>query len=140
MHGDDVCRLFHGKRWTQQQQDRSDEEEAAVIERYTLNWVAGAWGDGIGRDRLHYGGHSGYQAINLAYLWGARRIILIGYDASSGGAHFFGRHPAPLDVATQYQEFMPAYRRLAADLAAEGVEVLNCSRATAIDAFPRGSL
>lgn len=35
------------------------------------------------------GGHSGFQAINLAIQFGARRIVLVGFDMTlSGGAHW----------------------------------------------------
>ena len=52
---------------------------------------AAAWGinqlksvaqPGLSRTQgvIHQGKNSGYQALNLAYLLGAKRILLLGYD------------------------------------------------------------
>lgn len=92
-----------------------------------------------GRD----GGHSGYQLVNLAAHLGARRILLVGYDcraSPSGQTHWFGDHPDGLRVTSPYASFAAAYRLAAPDLAAMGVEVINCTPGSAIDAFPRSTL
>lgn len=97
--------------------------------------------DGLERDPsgLRHGRNSGYQAINLAVHLGAQRILLLGYDMRLGTkAHWFGDHPngAKPPVAT----FLPFFDRLAPELARLGVTVLNCSRTTALQAFPRMAL
>ena len=72
-----------------------EEEKAQAKEKYNLNWVRGSSQRGLGHDRVHFGGNSGFQAINLAFLWGATRIILLGFDckAVAGKDHWFGQHP-----------------------------------------------
>ncbi|HCZ48509.1 MAG TPA: hypothetical protein DCZ11_05850, partial [Gammaproteobacteria bacterium] len=45
--------------------------------------------------RIHQGGNSGYQALNLAVLLGAERVILLGYDMHGG--HWHGRHGGRLN-------------------------------------------
>lgn len=96
---------------------------------------------GLGRDCLHYGNNSGYQAINLAYLFGAKRIILLGYDMHAiGPRHFFGEHPGSLSSGSDYADWIPRFNQLAADLKSEGVEVINCTRSTALHCFPELSI
>ena len=92
---------------------------------------------------IHQGGNSGYQAINLAHLWGARTIVLLGLDCSNapdGRAHWFGQHSRPLSVSQPFDMWLGKFPRLAHDLEADGVRVINASRATALTCFPRDSL
>lgn len=91
---------------------------------------------------LGAGFDSGYQALNLAVHLGARRILLLGYDmglAVDGRSHWFGEHPAPTDPSL-YSYMREAFASLVEPLAALGIEVINCSRRTALAVFPRASL
>lgn len=90
---------------------------------------------------LNTGLNSGYQAINLAVLYGAARIVLLGYDMLRGPGrreHFFGSHPSggPPNLA----RFLPQFQTLVTPLAQAGVEVVNCTRRTAIRCFPQRPL
>lgn len=90
--------------------------------------------------RTHTGGNSGHQAINLAYHLGATRIILLGYDMK-GSTHWHGEHPAGLNNSHgNYDDWRARMKPLADDLAAEGVEVLNATRDTALECFDRVQL
>ena len=85
------------------------------------------------------GRHSGFQAINLAVLAGARTIILLGYDgrpSADGKAHFFGEHPRPTPAAA-YEYYRKAYSAAEREIIAAGVKVLNCSPGSAIDSFEK---
>jgi hypothetical protein len=116
-------------------------EEREAIEKFGLNYREGEDGPGLGKDRLRYGSNSGYQAINLAYLMGAKRILLLGYDMGhSDKRHFFGEHPKAIRASTDYRQFIPGFSALARDLDKEGVSVINCSRQTALTCFPRGNI
>lgn len=91
---------------------------------------------------IHNGGNSGYQAINLAYLWGARRLVLLGFDCKkdkAGKRHWFGEHPSPLTLTQEstYADWRRNFTALAADLKKEGVEVINCSPDSALACWPR---
>lgn len=83
-------------------------------------------------------GNSGAQAINLATLWGARRLVLVGFDmckAKVDGTeqeHWFGAHPKGLLNHSDYGQFVRGMGRMAADLHQDGVEVLNCSPISAL--------
>jgi hypothetical protein len=88
--------------------------------------------------RLCLGANGGYQAINLAVLLGASRIVLLGYDMAiglDGKEHWHADHPNP--TRSPYQTFRAAYPTLVEPLTAAGVEVINCSRRTALNCFPR---
>jgi len=85
---------------------------------------------------LRTGHNSGYQAINLAVHLGAARIVLLGYDLQ--GRHFFGEHPDR--TVPPFQAARRAFETLVAPLAAIGVPIVNCSRATTLTAFPRETL
>lgn len=82
---------------------------------------------------LRTGGHSGYQAINLAAQARPKRIVLLGYDmmpSAKGQNHFFGEHPN--GNAINYDDKLRYYEPLAALLAERGVEIVNATRETAI--------
>lgn len=80
-------------------------------------------------------GNSGAQAINLAVLEGARRIVLVGMDM--GGSHFFGEHPKPIRVSTDFRGMVRAMSAMAADLHRYGIDVVNTSDCSDIGYWPR---
>jgi hypothetical protein len=101
-------------------------------------------GFGVSRNTraLVTGRNSGFQALNLAILAGATKIILLGFDGkvgADGKTHWFGDHPQPTPVAAYalYRQAMSAAER---DIEAAGVEVVNCSPGSAIDSFPKCAL
>jgi len=83
-------------------------------------------------DCLRAGRNSGYQAINLAVHLGAARIVLLGYDMQGG--HFFGHHPD--QSGPPFALCLKRFQTLVKPLAAIGVEIVNCSRRTALTCFP----
>lgn len=85
-------------------------------------------------NKINQGQSGGYQAINIAYHAGAKKIVLLGFDAKGG--HHHGDHPPGIAARSPFKAWIENFRGLAADLKAEGVEVVNCSEGTAIDAFP----
>ena len=118
-------------------------DEIDAGKAWKLRQISSTGGKGLGKKEIHQGNNSGYQAINFAYLEGAARIILLGYDMqkTGGKVHFFGDHPKPLgNGPDDFAELAKLFNPLAADLAAEGIEVINCTRTTALNAFPRHTL
>lgn len=90
---------------------------------------------------LRAGFNSGYQAINLAVHLGASRIVLLGYDMQAprrGPSHWFGEHPN--QARSSYGTFREAFPTIVEPLQQLGVAVLNASRETALECFPRVSL
>ncbi len=88
-------------------------------------------------DRLGSGGNSAFQAMNLVLRWGASRIILTGVDC--GGEHWHGAHEGGLrnPQNNTFDKWIKAFGNAARDLKARGIEVVNCSRQTALECFPR---
>lgn len=87
---------------------------------------------------LKNGRNSGYQAIGLAKHLGASRILLLGYDMSlgrGGQSHWFGSHPN--GGASRLTKFRLHFPTIAPPLKALGIEVLNCSRRSALTCFPK---
>ena len=72
---------------------------------------------------------------------GIRTILLIGYDATRSGDHFFGRHPTPdMDINSNYPAWMKNYAELAAGATRYGLTIINCTPGSAIPYFPRRDL
>lgn len=55
-------------------------------------------------------------------------------------SHFFGEHPRTIQRDTPFALFRQHWATLVAPLRALGVSVVNCSRRTALDCFPRQPL
>lgn len=82
------------------------------------------------------GNNSGFQAINLAYLHGYRKIILLGFDYKNSGQHWFGRHPTGLNKAPDMRRWINHMAKAQLVMEKAGLQVINCSRDTAINCFP----
>lgn len=92
---------------------------------------------------LGAGGNSGFQAVNLAAQTGAGRIALVGFDMHlSAGIHWHGRHPPGMNNPTR--QVVDGWRRgldaAATKLAALGIDVVNCSPHSALQAYRPMSL
>lgn len=119
-------------------------QDAEAAQKYGLKYVKAKSGRGLCHDpmQIFHGANSGYQAIGLAYVLGASRIILIGYDMqhTRGKTHWHGDHPKGLTNAHGINKWVRNFDALAVDLAAEGVGVVNCTVETALTCFPRADL
>lgn len=84
---------------------------------------------------------AGTSAINLAYLFGASEIILLGYDMT-GGRWLNGRyqHHLPYPPKRHFELHMAALPPFAEDLKAAGVRVVNCSAISAVEVFEKRPL
>lgn len=126
---------FAGEKWTR-------DEHAAI--RYGLRRVVRRDEKGLCRDRGHVnsGGNSGYQAVNLAYHFGARKIVLLGFDMHrQAGGHWHGEHVGMLSApASHINVWRREFDALAFDLRAEGVKVVNATEGTALTCFPQAPL
>lgn len=90
------------------------------------------------------GGNSGFQALNLAAQWGARRILLFGFDMNAeSGAHWYGRNQwvgANNPDETNFRRWRKAFEAAADQLKQMGIECLNCSPVSALSCFPKISI
>lgn len=113
-------------------------------DQFRLNYIYGAPLRGLSKrhDQIHTGFNSGYQAIGLAHLWGASRVLLLGYDMmrTGGRSHWHGDHPRNLGNGGRFAAWCKEMDALAADAKAAGMEIINCSRKTALTCFARSSI
>ena len=102
---------------------------------------------------LAHGCNSGYAAINLAYHFGVKRIILLGYDMRVSG-HRTNWHAEPRQTASAYAEtirhsMLPYFAMPVTDssgkvirpslvdaLREKGVEVINSTPGSALKCWP----
>lgn len=141
LHIDSIRQTFHGERWTTHEENSGGNGQHVNDKRALadagLNFVRGRDGDVFSADpsTIHYGSNSGFQAVNLALLKGATRVILVGFDMRlvGGARHFFGDHPAPLHNRSDYRDFIVPFRT-----AAKGctVPIVNATAGSAMDCFP----
>lgn len=119
----------HAQRWT---------TDTSAAERYQLHRERGGNRDGLGTSVVHINGNSGFAAINLAYLWGSRRILLLGMDMREidGKKHRHGDHEKPLTQAQLFEEWLHKSAKLAEDLKREGCAMINCTPGSALTCFP----
>lgn len=97
----------------------------------------GALGLETNPQALKHGRNGGYQAIGVAKHLGARRILLLGYDMQrvKGKEHWHGEHPR--HTRSPYTQFRESYQHLVQPLKDLGIQVINCSRETALHCFPQ---
>ena len=88
-------------------------------------------------------GNSGTAAIMLAITCGATEVLLLGFDAKpaeDGRLHWHPNHPEPLTNARSVKTWPGKFERVSAHAKHRGCRVLNASRDTALDCFPRVNL
>ena len=82
--------------------------------------------------------------MNLAYLFGVKKIVLLGFDMQLTGnkQHYFGQHPyhkgSQGPNTHLFKAWLNNFNELARDLKAEGVTVINATRTSALTCFHRG--
>lgn len=132
---------FMGERWSQHRGAASWPAEAQAMGITVIRSAPHA-GVSVDPSVIHTGANSGFQALNLAILAGASRILLLGYDMqeSGGRAHWFGDHPGKLKRSSPYALFRKSFDDAADQIAGLGVEVINCTRETSLTCFPRVAL
>lgn len=142
------CPNFKGEKWSTQGTSRQRsgavrDDKQAEARDYGLNLVPAKPGDEFSLDPgfICYGGNSGFMATNLAILFGANPIILIGFDmrAVNGKNHFFGEHGAGLNRVGNFKRWIDRFTNAAAKLPPH-VRIINATPETALDCFPKMSL
>lgn len=117
-------------------------QDRASAERWGLNYVRQSARPGLGEKTIQVNGNSGFGAINLAYLFGCRRILVLGMDMREikGRKHWHPDHPVPMVQKQQFGEWIHKGHRFAADLKAAGCVVVNCTPGSALQCFPASTL
>lgn len=131
-----------------------------AADRYGLKWTAERYAEGLSTDPgvIHHGHGGGYSMVNLAYLMGASRIVLLGYDLryasdydgrnrqpGSVPRHYFGEYPEALRHWPSarvhngvHVELVSLYESVARQ---NLVEIVNCTGPnSALECFPRADI
>lgn len=132
------CPGFAGEKWS------TYGETVQPEQHFGLNLIRGCKGYGRGfsfhPNIIHWCGNSGFQAINLALLRGATRVIMVGFDMQ--GSHFFGEHP-PMPRRTAIKRSYPHWIKhfeKAAELLPPHIRIINATEGSALKCFPMMSL
>ena len=110
--------------------------EAAYLIRQRGKELSETWPE------VRISGNSGYGALNLAVLKGAKRIVLLGYDFYDSAQHWHAgylwnqNNPMP----TLYSRWAKDFNSTVPQLKQLGVEVINTSMLSLITAFPKVSI
>lgn len=132
---------FKGEKWSTHDGSKgSSNNKTEAHEQWGVRCVQGKMEYGFSLDPsvIHYGNNSGFQAINLAILFGCEHIILVGFDMkkTGGKSHFFGEHPPELRSGTNYTEFVKHFE-IAAERLPKSIRIVNATPDTALKCFPR---
>lgn len=131
----EAAKVFKGEMWT---------IDVGAAAKYGLKEI-GVLNDAFFSDHpkaIALGGNSGHQALNLACIQGASRVILLGYDMkprADGIRHWHGDHVNAL-LQTNPIEYFNWCQNLKQAKPFIEAEVINCTRDTALDCFDRAAL
>lgn len=106
-----------------------------------LKVVEGKSARGLSLDSslIHWGSNSGYQLLNIAFLMGCSKFILVGYNMQKldGKLHYFGDHPSGLSNSSPYDKFLQAFETIQPEIKEL---VINCTPHSALTMFKQKPL
>lgn len=130
---------FKGERWTSHSlSPRNDKSNLKHQELFHIIAGINHQGFSMKPEVIHYGNNSGFQAVNLAILFGAKEIVLVGFDMRVVGekSHFFGNHKVPLRATNSYQTWIGEFTRAWKMLNGSGIKIINATPKSAMTCFP----
>jgi hypothetical protein len=91
---------------------------------------------------ISWGGNSGFCAVGLAVQFGAGKIIMLGYDMinTPDKEHWHGQHEEPIRKGFNFPKWIYHFSCAYNDFVKLGIEVVNCSRETALPLYRRAEL
>lgn len=111
------------------------------IKRLQRDYMAGL---SLNARKLRWNWNSGSAAINLATLFGCRRIILLGFDMGHVNGHDHWHSGLPnyqkLIAEINYKRYLGGFNQIALDAKSLGIEILNVSSVSRITQFPKVKL
>jgi len=93
-------------------------------------------------EQVYWNANSGASAINAAYLLGAKRIVLLGYDMkqTDGRDNWHQNHKFSPRPNIYNELFLPHFKKIAEDAQNLGLEILNATLDSAIQEFKKVNL
>lgn len=122
---------FAGEKWTC---------NLSIAEKYDLYHIGvkTQWHWSKTQGVIASGGNSGFQAVNKAYLDGAERIVLLGYDMGHKPGtkkHFFKDEDAKIFRHSNYESWIRRFTKATEYM--DDVRIINCTRETNLECFER---
>jgi hypothetical protein len=133
-HYDKVKEMCSADLWTQELRVKKKHKE--------INYIPGKFDKklSLNPNIIHFGANSGFQLLNVAYLMGIRKFILLGYNMGAGGgpAHFFGHHPKGVKKGpSPWPRFIQAFNSVQNDIAKN---IINCTEPSALECYKKMKL
>lgn len=138
--------------WSRHYQDVKDlkcrkfrlEKTLSRVNYPGVEWLVndGTYGISDAYPKIRTGQNSGYQAINLAYLLGYKKIILLGYDMqmTAKKIHWHPDHKHKNPTPNMLKLWCANFDELAPLLEERCVQVLNATKKTALTCFKKVKL
>lgn len=139
------ARIYPCDKWTTRPQALENRWEG-------VNYIEERWIAGLSRDKSRVAAHhgSGPQVVNLAYHYGCKVMLLVGWDMRYGGKldnksytmprHYFGEYPASMqhwprtgpdgELTGLIKEMETIYPE------EYGIKIINCTPDSALKCFP----
>lgn len=124
--------------------------------KYGINYIPEKWEPGLSKDKSYICAHhgTGPQMVNIAYHYGCKKIILIGWDMIFRGKidnrnYTEQRRFLPEDSITQHHwprtgpngELQGLIDEMATIIPADyGIDIVNCSPGSAMDCFRKSTI
>lgn len=89
--------------------------------------------------KINQGANSGFQALNLAYLFGFTKMYLVGYNMQrvQNKTHFFDDRTPSLAINSPYGKFAANYNQIQPDIRKR---IINCTPNSALKCFQKQNL
>jgi hypothetical protein len=109
-----------------------------------LNYIEERWIEGLSTNKAYIAAHhgTGPQLVNLAYHYGVKQMILIGWDMRhKGKRHYFGEYPQELQHFTRNLgpngELLGLIKEMETIHPERyDIEIINCTPGSAMTCFP----
>ena len=109
--------------------------------KYNLLWTNGKHDNGLSTNPeiIHFGSNSGYQMLNIAFLMGCNKFILLGYNMQhfGGKSHFFGDHGGGMNNKSPYPSFLQKFKTIQQPIKKL---IVNCTDNSALKEFRQSTL
>jgi len=121
-------------------------------EKYKINYIEGIWADGLSTDpnKIHYHHGSNPQLVNIAYHYGVKKMLLVGWDMRYPGKignqfytekrHFHDENPLTIKHYPQTGsngEFTGLIKEMETIKPKDyGIDIVNCTPNSAMTCFP----
>ena len=111
-----------------------------------VRYIQERWEPGLSKDPSYICAHhgTGPQTVNIAYLYGCTKLILVGWDMRhKGKRHFFGNGEYPVELQHWTRNLGPDGELIGLIKEMEtinpsdyGIEIYNCTPDSALTHFP----